>query len=165
MVNRSQLTRAYAAMMLGEPAGVGHFRQLLEERKGELFRAGDQPAAYFTAAATLYRVEWLLRNKRIKAAYGPFRYHLLSAILIKLLGTPRPPQAGKQLDQACAKILDVVWNPIEAEKLVLSILPRLDDAIAGEALIGTPPGEMVRLQRFTESVRRHLGVKKRTGPK
>ena len=158
IVTRQQLTRAYAAMFLGEPSGVGRYQQLLEARTADLFKQGQQPIAYYTAAAAYYRVEWLIRNRRIETKYSPVRYHLLAAIMLKLHGpNPVPRNNKKVVGKVCDDILDVVWDGAKAENLVRELLARIKKVVEREELRKIPLGEMVRTQRFADSVREELG--------
>jgi hypothetical protein len=156
IISRPQLTRAYVAMFLGEPARVGHFAALLRERKNDLYRVDHQPVVYYTAAATAYRLEWMIRNRYISKEYGPARYHLLAAMKVKLLGIEPLPAAPRKAQERCQRILDTVWDTRRSERLMLDLLPALQRAIDAELTSGIPLGEMVRTERFAERVRREV---------
>jgi hypothetical protein len=153
IISRGQLTRAYLAMFLNEPSRVGHYKALVAERGKELFKEGQQAVYYYTAAATSYRLEWLLRNRRIQNSYAPARYHLLAAIKMRLLGPGAPSPNSRSAAKECERILKVVWKATAAEQLVLELLRPLQRAIDTERALGVPLGEMVRTQRFAERVR------------
>jgi hypothetical protein len=153
IVTRAALTRAYAAMFLGEPAGVGHYKELVTSRKKDLFQSGHDPMVYYTSAVTQYRLEWLLRNRKIPSSFGPARYHLLAAIKLYLSGAAPLPANPKARQALCKKILDAMWSPLQAEYLVHRLLPALTAAVKEEEKAGVPLGEMVRTQRFAERVR------------
>jgi len=159
IVTRPQLTRAYAAMFLGEPSGVGRYQQLVEARKDSLFRQDQQPIAYYTAAAAYYRVEWLIRNRRIETKYSAVRYHLLAAVMMRLCGPhPLPRNNRKAVEKACNAVLTVMWDASKAEGLVGELLARIKKVVERETARGIPLGEMVRTQRFADSVRKELGL-------
>lgn len=154
IVSRAQLTRAYAAMFLDEPAGVGHYQTMVERRRGELFQDGHPPEPYYAAAAAWYRLEWLFRNRRIQAGYRPARYHLLAAIKLRVLGRSALPHAPREVTRTCQKLLAMLWDPNRAERLVaLDLVPVLQRAIDAEPAGGAPLGEMVRTRRFADRVR------------
>ena len=153
IVTRPALTRAYAAMFLNEPAGVGHYKELVTARKDDLFRTDHNPLVYYTSAATQYRLEWLLRNRKIPGTFGPARYHVLAAIKTYLLGSGPVPASPKGAQAACKKILDAMWSPLQAEYLVNRLLPAVTAAMEEEAKAGVPLGEMVRGKRFADRVR------------
>ena len=154
VISRAQLTRAYLAMFLDEPAKLGHYRALLDARGKELFVKGQPPILYYAAAATSYRLEWLIRNRRIPTKYSPARYHLLAAVKLRLVGSGPVPRSPKTADQACGKILEVVWDQDASEHLILDLLQPLQRAMDAES--GVPPGEMVRTQRFADRFRREV---------
>lgn len=156
VISRAQLTRAYVAMFLGEPARLGHYKTLLATRGRELFVDGQQPIAYYTAAATSYRLDWLIRNRRIPKDYGPARYHLLSAIKLRLLGAGPLSASPRGVERECERILQVIWDANASESLVVELLDPLRRAIDAERAGGILPGEMVRTQRFAERFRREM---------
>jgi hypothetical protein len=156
IISRAQLTRAYLAMFLDEPARLGHYKSLLEARGKELFVDGQQPILYYTAAATSYRLEWLIRNRRIPSTYSPTRYHLLNAIKLRLLGPGPVPHNQRAAERECERILRIVWDPSISERLILDLLRPLQHVIDAERGSGVPIGEMVRTQRFAERFRREV---------
>jgi hypothetical protein len=156
IVSRAQLTRAYLAMFLDEPARLGHYKSLLEARGKELFVDGHEPILYYTAAATSYRLEWLIRNRRIPSTYSPARYHLLNAIKLRLLGPKPVPHNQRAAERECGRILQVVWDSSVSEHLILDLLRPLQHVIDAERGSGVPIGEMVRTQRFAERFRREV---------
>ncbi|WP_306204683.1 AIPR family protein [Actinoplanes sp. RD1] len=153
VVNRSQLTRAYAAMFLGEPSAVGHYRDLTTRRRDDLFQAGQLPDAYYAAAAAYYRLEWLLRTRRVRSALRPVRYHLMAALRWQILGVDRLASAPKKAADQCRRLTDVVWDSGAAERAVLKLIPLITEIIEKEEAAGVPLGEMVRNRRFADAVR------------
>ncbi|MBB2948133.1 hypothetical protein FB565_007904 [Actinoplanes lutulentus] len=153
VVNRAQLTRAYAAMFLGDPSATARYRQLTLRRRDELFQEEHLPDPYYAAAAGHYRIEWLLRTRRIRAAFRPARYHILAALRWRILGPDRLPANPRIAKAQCQKLADLLWNPGAAEQTVLSLLPDFDRIIEAEKATGVPVGEMVRTRRFADSVR------------
>lgn len=157
IVNRSALTKAYAAMFLGDPAGTARYDRLVASRKGELFKDDQLPVTYYTAAATAYRLEWLIRNNRLGSAYKPYRYQFLYAIMLRELAPdvtlPRHP---KILTSLCEKIQAIVWDSVASEQLVLDIRPCLDRAIASTKTDGVRHSELARNHRLTEQLKKEL---------
>ncbi|MDG4833634.1 AIPR family protein [Solwaraspora sp. WMMD1047] len=157
VVNRAQLTRAYAAIVLGEPSTVGHYRSLTDRHRAQLFQPGGHREVYYAAAVTHYRVEWLFRTRRIPARLRPARFHLMAAVKRQLLGDGRPPNAPKQARDWARKLTEVMWPEGAAERLVVGLLPAITRAIEIEERAGVPLGEMVRNRRFAELVRQQAG--------
>lgn len=157
VISRAQLSRAYLAMFMGEPSRVGRYQELMKARGEELYAADQQPILYYTAAATWYRLEWLIRNQRVNRGYRPTQYHLMALIRQKLLGPAAMPTHDKAVTKACTRILDVIWDAEAAEKLVVhELLPVIQRAIDAEREAGVPLGEAVRNERFAERARREL---------
>jgi len=105
------------------------------------------------------RHEALIRNRRTPSDYSPARYHILSAMKMRVIGPGPLPRAPKLAAARCDKLLDIVWDPPASERLVLNLLPALQRSIEAERTAGTPLSEMVRTRRFAERVRREvLGV-------
>ncbi|GAA0446830.1 hypothetical protein Aca07nite_57370 [Actinoplanes capillaceus] len=153
VVNRTQLTRAYAALFLGEPAAVGHYRDLTTRRHDDLFQPDQLPELYYAAAAMHYRVEWLLRTRRLLPRLRPVRYHLMTALRWRVLGAAPVASHPRRAVEQCRRLLDLVWEPGKAEQAVLKIVPDLNRIIEREEAAGVPLGEMVRNRRFADAVR------------
>ncbi|AOS64601.1 AIPR family protein [Actinoalloteichus hymeniacidonis] len=155
IIDRQQLSKAYLAMFLNEPARVGRLTELLAERGKELFVASQQPILYYTAAATLYRVDWLFRNRRLRKDLAPTKFHLLSAIRLRVLGTAAIPQTPKLAATTCKQVLDIMWDPAESERLCVELQTLIGRAVEfEETAAGLRVGEMVRNQRFADRIRR-----------
>ncbi|MFG3420591.1 AIPR family protein [Micromonospora sp. NPDC048063] len=155
VITRPQLTKAYAAMVLDDPAGTGRYARLKSKYEKMLFKPNHDPRVYYTAAAAFYRLEWLFRNKRAFWGYRAARHHLLAALKARLVGTGLWPHgsAGKN---ACDKILDVVWNPLDSEYHFLELLSVVVGAQkeAEAERPGALLSDLVRTERFAERVRR-----------
>jgi len=164
VIGRAHLTRAYLAMFLDEPARLGHYKSLLDARGHELFKDGHQPAYYYTAAATWYRLEWLMRNRRIDKTYSPARYHLLAAAKLRLLGSTPVTHSSRSAERDCQRVLDVIWDPNASEQLFAQLLDPLRRAMDAEAG-NVPPGEMVRTQRFADRFRDYVRSETVGGPR
>jgi hypothetical protein len=155
VIGRAQLTRAYLAMFLDEPARLGHYKSLVEIRGTELFKDGQNPAYYYTAAATWYRLEWLIRNRRIGKAYSPARYHLLAAAKLRLLGGGPVSPNPRTAERDCERMLEVIWDANASEQLFAQLLGPLERAMRAEPG-NVPRGEMVRTQRFADRFRKEV---------
>jgi hypothetical protein len=154
VVTRSQLVRTFASMFLDEPARAGRYvRELRETRKGELFNPEQNALAYYTSAAAYYRIDWLLRNRRIDRKYSPARYQLLTAIKLRLLGDGSLPQGNRKSKIECDKILRVIWDAQAAEDLVNELLPAVDRAVAEETPDQPLSRDTVRTRSFTDRLK------------
>lgn len=153
VVTRSQLVAAYAAMFLDEPAAAGRLKELQERHKGHLFQKGQPLEAYYAAAATLYRLEAMIRNESVARTYRAARFHLLAAVKLRLIGPGALPPSQKKAVEKCRRILDVVWDAKESERLVVDLLQPLETARNAERATGVRDDAMVRTQRFADRFR------------
>jgi hypothetical protein len=156
IISMSQLARAYLATFLEEPDRVGHFKEVMEKRKDLLFRDDHQLAAYYAAASVYYQLESMIRKGRIPADLRPARFHILSAMKIRIIGPGPLPRAAKAARAKCDKLLEAVWDPASSERLVFNLLPVLRRSIDAERVTGTPLSEMVRTKRFAERVQHEV---------
>jgi AIPR protein len=152
IVSRRHLTQAYAAMWLGEPNRVTSYQALEAAHASDLFHPNDDPLPYYTCAASLHRLAWLLARPGgtgIPATYRPARFHLLYGIRLRLLGGG--PLAGSEdaIKISCDRILDVMWHPVGGRQLVESLLP----AITTARTPGLELASDVRTEGFTERFR------------
>ncbi|MGW7354225.1 AIPR family protein [Streptomyces sp. NPDC054784] len=157
IITRSSLTRTYASMFLNEPSRAGrYYKELKESRDSDLFQPGQSSLAYYTSAATGWRIEWLFRNKRIDRSYTPAKYQLMMGVKTYILGIGDLPQGKRLADRECQKILDVIWNQTAAEELIQKLIPAVDIAARFEDSSGVITRDTVRTQRFTENLRREV---------
>lgn len=162
VISRGQLSRAYLAMFLDEPARVGRYQELIKARGKELFVAGQPQVLYYTAAVTWYRLEWLIRNQHIARGYRPAQHHLMALIRERLIGPIRKlPGNDRAAEKLCVPILEVMWDEAKAEKLVNELLPAVQRAIDAEKKAGVPLSQAVRTTRFAERARRELNGARR----
>lgn len=154
IVTRSQLTRTFASMFLDEPARAGRYvRELRETRKTELFNPIQNPLAYYTSAAAYYRIDWLLRNRRIDRSYSPARYQLLAAMKLRVIGDGTLPAGNRKSKVECDKLLKVIWDAQAAEDLIKELLPVVDAAVAEETPGVSLNRDTVRTRSFTDRVK------------
>lgn len=152
IVSRGQLARAYASVFLGEPARAGRFYKALREaRKDDLFREGQSTYAYYTSAAVAYRVEWLIRNRKIDGAYAPAKYHLMGAIKTMVLGEVELDPSPRKAEKQCKAILDVVWDVSRSTNIMQLIIEAVDKAIE-RARTTELVRDFLRSQRFTAAL-------------
>jgi hypothetical protein len=114
IIQPRQLARAFESMFMGE---VWRNSSPGEVRSAAIFRVTTDVLPYYTAAATLYRVQYLLRNRRIPSPFVPARFHLMAAAKYRLVGdSPMPGSAPKRADM-CNTMLDCMWDDRAAEEL------------------------------------------------
>lgn len=112
IIKPKQLASAFSAVFLNE---AWKATQLSDEDESKTFDRVADPMPYYASAAMLYRVAYLLRNRKIPQAYAPAKFHLMAAARFRLLGDDNVLTTGPKRKNACDKILDLMWNPDDAE--------------------------------------------------
>jgi hypothetical protein len=152
IITRPQLMKAYAAMYLDEAHRVTRLSEVVASRGDELFRPRDTPLPYYASASAYYRVEWLLRNAYIPAAYSQARFHFVAGFKLYVLGPDRLPDAPRALKTACEELLDVLWSTDRAQDVGQALGSALLFALNEEGLVGQRLGEVVRTARFRRAM-------------
>jgi len=116
IVTKDGLLKNYASMFLEQPNQVGRYYKDLTPLIGkEIFSPQHEVHSYYTAAYTAYRLDFMLRNRRMDAVWKPFRFQLVMAarlILERRLGL----DSKKKYSQAyCSAIDAVMGDPEKAQ--------------------------------------------------
>jgi hypothetical protein len=151
IITRAQMARAYVAMFLDEPSGVGRYRQLAESRSSELFQPAHDLLLYYASSSAIYRLEWLWRNRRLPTAYAPARYHMLAGLRLLVTGSDQLPRNARGLSAICDKVLETVWNQATAERRFKTLVQPLHHAMEAESTPNPLLGDLVRTKRFGDN--------------
>ena len=109
--------KAFASMFLDKPHLASRYYGRLLKDNQDIFNNDHRPIAYYISAYTLYKVEYLIRNKQIDQRYNRYRYHILMLIkYLTLEGKPQPPLNSHKMEELCQKIQTVITNPDELSK-------------------------------------------------
>lgn len=113
--------KAVSAMFFDKPhLASRYYGRLLKDNTG-IFDSNHAPIVYYTAAFTLYKVEFLIRNKQIDQKFNRYRYHLLMVIkYLALEGKKCPPLNSHDVERLCEKILRIVNDSNDLQKIVLN---------------------------------------------
>lgn len=116
--------------------------QLASRYYGNLLRTIDvfndehKPIVYYTSAYTLYKLEYLFRNKTLQSKYRKFKYHFLMMIRCSF-SKEIPPMNSKNIENLCEKILKCVNNiedfTRELNRFVSIIDKYVDNTDSGES--------------------------------
>ena len=111
--------KAFASMFLDKPHLASRYYGRLLKDSQDIFNNDHRPIAYYISAYTLYKVEYLIRNKQIDQRYNRYRYHILMLIkYLALEGKPQPPLNSHKMEELCQKIQTVITNPDELSKYI-----------------------------------------------
>lgn len=108
IVSISTQIKAVASMFYDKPhLASRYYGRLLNSIDG-IFNNEHQLLPYYTCAFTLYRLEFLFRNKSISAQYRKFKYFILMMIKYDLADEKIPQMNADKINSFCKKILDTV---------------------------------------------------------
>lgn len=108
IVSISTQIKAVASMFYDKPhLASRYYGRLLNSIDG-IFNDEHQLLPYYTCAFTLYRLEFLFRNKSISAQYRKFKYFILMMIKYDLADEKIPQMNADKINSFCKKILDTV---------------------------------------------------------
>ena len=156
IVTRGQLTRTYSSMFLDEPARAGrYYKELRSLRKDDLFKEGQSTYVYYASAAAAYRIDWLLRNKRIDKKYATAKYQLLMAIKHYIHGPSPIAASPRKAEAQCKRITAAMWSVPKSEEIIKLLLNAVDAAVSLEdrPLLDR---DTVRTQRFTDALQNEV---------
>lgn len=89
VIDKTTQMRAFVAMFLEEPhLASRYFNRLFERAPRDIFSDQHQLDAYYTSALTWYRLDVLLRTRRLHTSLKPGRYHILMAARYLAAGGP-----------------------------------------------------------------------------
>jgi hypothetical protein len=120
IITQPNVIKAFAAMFLQEAHRTTRNYSALKDRVGkEIFGKGHRMEPYYTAAFTLYRLEYLFRNNKLEPKYKPARFHILLAV--RMLGNPAPlPKFmnSRDMEDYCKPILTSLWDSTKCDELI-----------------------------------------------
>jgi len=148
IVTPPNMIRAFAAMFLNEPHRTTRNYAGLAAKVGkDIFVKGHRQEPYYTAAFTLYKLEYFFRSGRLERKFRPTRFHILLAA--RMLGNPGqlPPINSREMEKYCKVIMDMLWNTNKADALILKAANVVDKAAGGNF-----DRDNIRTEPFTQKV-------------
>ncbi|MGY3138019.1 hypothetical protein ACVWZM_008701 [Bradyrhizobium sp. USDA 4501] len=141
--------RAFAAMFLNEPHNTVRSYKALAERVGkDIFVQGHKLLPYYTAAYTLYLLEYLFRNQKLDSSYKIARYQILLAYRILANKNGVPALNSRHVETYCKDICDTLWaGGTTSTKIMFSAVEAVK-AVAGKHFDRDP----IHTAAFTESL-------------
>jgi hypothetical protein len=156
----ANMIRAFAAMFLDEPHRTTRNYAALASKVGkEIFVKGHRHEPYYTAAFTLYKLEYFFRSGRLEPKYKPARFHILLAA--RLLGNhdALPRMNSHEMERYCKTIMDTLWDPAKADELIVQAATIVDQAAAGNF-----HRDNIRTEPFTQKVKENCQARITTAP-
>jgi hypothetical protein len=100
-----EIARCAAAMFLDRPDMASRYpNKLTSDLRSIVFDATYNEEVYYTAAYTLYRLNILMKNKRIDQRYSKLRWHIMMAIKYYVCGPTIPRLNSNKIKSVCESI-------------------------------------------------------------
>lgn len=116
--------KAASSMFLDNPHGVsGQYGTIAKNAGKKLFKENDKPILYYVSALAVYRLESLIKQKKIDKKYRKARYHAIMLLKYVVAGKDVPKQFNsKKMEKYCEKILEVLSDEKKSILIFDSIL-------------------------------------------
>lgn len=152
IVTPANMIKAFAAMFLAEPQRTTRNYAALKAKVGtEIFAKGHRMEPYYTAAFTLYKLEYFFRSGRLDAKYKAARFHILLAARMIANSAQVPRTNSHEMERYCKTIMDILWEPTKADELILKAAEIIDKVAAGNF-----DRDNIRTEPFTQNVVRQF---------
>ncbi len=123
--------KSVASMFYDKPHFASRFYGRLLDTIKELFDDRHQLWPYYTSAYTLYRLEYLFRNKSLPQKYRKFRFHILMMLKYQLVEEPKIPKMNSnKMESVCKTIIDVVSDNTKLVAEVKKIISLIDKHVS-----------------------------------
>lgn len=147
-VSPANMIKAYAAMFLREPLKAAKDYAALKASVGkDIFAKGQRMEAYYVAAFTLYKLEFLFRNSRLSPKFKPAKFNILMAVPYLVKPGHLPPDNSHELRRLCESLMETLGDPTLADELIFK---------AARAIYATAKGNLdrdaIRTQDFTNKL-------------
>lgn len=133
IVTISMQIKSMASMFFDKPHLASRFFGKLMTSIEGIFNDQHKSLPYYTSAYTLYKIDYLFRNKLIDVKYRKFKYFILMLLKYDLADDKIPELNSNKMDKFCEKILKVVNDNeklIEEVSKLLSLFDKHVDDIA-----------------------------------
>lgn len=100
--------KSVASMFYDKPHLASRFYGKVLNSVKDMFNEEHQLLPYYTCAYTLYRLEYLFRNKLLSLQYRKFKYHILMMLKYSIVPEDIPNMNSNKIEKVCNDILKVV---------------------------------------------------------
>ena len=148
IITQPNVIRAFAAMFLDEAHRTTRNYSALKAKVGkDIFGKGHRMEPYYTAAFTLYKLEYLFRNGKLESKYKSARFHILLAARLLSAAEALPPMNSREMEKYCKPLMELLWDSAKADDLLAQAVKVVDDVAAGSF-----DRDKIRTEAFTKSV-------------
>ena len=126
IVSISMQIKAMASMFFDKPHLASRFFGKLMSSVEGIFNEQHKLLPYYTSAYTLYKIDYLFRNKLIDIRYRKFKYFILMLIKYDLPTEKIPELNSNKMDKLCENILKVINDNDKLITEINKLLPLFD---------------------------------------
>ena len=121
--------KSVASMFYDKPhLASRYYGKLLSSIDG-IFSDDHQLLPYYTCAFTLYRLEYLFRNKTLPSQYRKFKYYILMMLKYSLAEDKIPEMNAHKMNKLCEVILRVANDNVKLAEEVNKITSLIDEYV------------------------------------
>ena len=126
IVSIAMQIKSVASMFYDKPhLASRYYGKLLSSIDG-IFGDDHQLLPYYTSAYTLYRLDYLFRNKTLPSQYRKFKYYILMMLKYGLTDEKIPEMNARKMNKLCESILQVANNNAKLAEEVNKVTPFID---------------------------------------
>lgn len=126
IVSISMQIKAMASMFFDKPHLASRFFGKLMSSVEGIFNEQHKLLPYYTSAYTLYKIDYLFKNKLIDIRYRKFKYFILMLIKYDLSTEKIPELNSNKMDKLCENILKVINDNDKLITEINKLLPLFD---------------------------------------
>lgn len=141
--------RSYCSMFMAVPHVASRwYGKLYKDYSKTVFDGTKADMAFYTAAFTLYRYNFFIRNGIFERKYGKFKYFMLLMLRAYITGNDKVPDSKKKAESECKQINEIIWNKKECQ----IIMKKMIDIIASVAGDEITSNKLTANKTFLETV-------------
>ena len=126
IVSIAMQIKSVASMFYDKPhLASRYYGKLLSSIDG-IFGDDHQLLPYYTSAYTLYRLDYLFRNKTLPSQYRKFRYYILMMLKYSLTDEKIPEMNARKMNKLCESILQAANDNVKLAEEVNKVTPFID---------------------------------------
>lgn len=146
--------KAASSMFLDNPHGVsGQYGTIAKSAGKKLFKENDKPILYYVSALSVYRLESLIKQKKIDKKYRKARYHAIMLLKYIVAGKDVPKQFNsKKMEKYCEKILTLLQD----EEKCISVFNKVLSYIANMKSIEYNDRKVFEKKETTEKLLKEI---------
>ncbi|WP_332238691.1 AIPR family protein [Sporolactobacillus sp. KGMB 08714] len=126
--------RSYSAMFLAIPHYASrYYGRLYKDYSQQVFDGKKSDIAFYTAAYTLYKYNFYIRNSAFDRKFAKFKYFVLLMVRLYLTGDATPEKSKKEIKKECEVINQVLWNEKKCKEVMTKMIAVIEK-IAGDQI-------------------------------